>query len=190
MDAKREKKISKFLSLILRHKPETIGLELDSEGWALLSDILEKTDYKLHEIEQVVENNDKKRFTLEFPHPNWGPMRCLTGARIRANQGHSIDVDLKLEAQTPPDVLYHGTVGKFLGLIMKDGLKKMSRQHVHLSADLETASKVGTRRGSPIILEVDAKQMHEDGLEFFISDNGVWLSDSVPAKYLTVRGDA
>ena len=122
---------------------------------------------------ECVETNDKKRFSFDD-----------AGDLIRANQGHSVEVDLQLEEIQPPDVLYHGTVERFLASIMAEGLKKGKRHHVHLSKDTETAQKVGARRGKPVILQVDAGKMHGAGLKFFLSVNGVWLTDFVPAAFL------
>ncbi len=169
---------SKFFSLVLRHKPETIGLELDEEGWADIETLLELAAAHGQRIDRatldrVVETNDKKRFAISDD-----------GQRIRASQGHSVDVDLKMEPLTPPEQLFHGTVERFLALIHTDGLKKMSRQHVHLSADLETAAKVGGRRGKPVILIVNAGAMHAAGHAFYRSANGVWLTDHVPSDFI------
>ena len=180
MEPKRTKKISKFLSLILRHKPETIGLKLDENGWAKVKEILKSSqiDWKLQELQYVVDNNDKKRFELTTKgHELY----------IRACQGHSVQIDLELDEATPPNELYHGTVSKSLDSIMSDGLKKMNRQHVHLSADLETATKVGGRRGKAIILVVDSKKMYENDYKFYLSKNGVWLTDSVPSSYIRIK---
>ncbi|WP_164103530.1 RNA 2'-phosphotransferase [Candidatus Laterigemmans baculatus] len=171
---------SKFLSLVLRHKPEVIGMQLDPEGWLEIDVLLAKANQHGHSLtlellHEVVATNDKKRFSLSDD-----------GLRIRANQGHSIaTVDLNLELASPPDVLYHGTVEAFLGRIRKHGLLKRSRNHVHLSADEITATKVGSRRGKPIVLAVAAARMHAAGHEFYLSANGVWLTEAVPAEYLT-----
>ena len=171
------KRTSKLLSLVLRHKPETINVELDSQGWIDIDVLLEALAANNHKISrdqlsEVVRENDKQRFAIE-------------GNRIRANQGHSISVELGLREQPPPDVLYHGTATRFLDAILKEGLKRMNRQHVHLSADLTTASKVGVRHGKLVILEVDTHAMANDGHSFYISANGVWLTDHVPPDYLT-----
>jgi putative RNA 2'-phosphotransferase len=175
---KRTKQISKLMSLVLRHKPEHLGLVLDENGWVEVKPLLEAMqgiglDVDRQLLEQVVRDNDKQRFALSEDK-----------TRIRANQGHSIEVDVELEAKIPPVELYHGTVEKFLDLIRDSGLKKMSRQHVHMSADLETASKVGSRRGQPVILKIDAAKMADDGYVFFFSANGVWLTDRVPPNYI------
>lgn len=171
--------ISKFLAKHLRHAPEDLGLTLQPGGWVSVDDLLtvsERAGFNISydELIECVETNDKKRFSFDD-----------TGDRIRANQGHSVEVDLQLDEKEPPDVLYHGTVERFLGSIMAEGLKKGKRHHVHLSKDVETARKVGARRGKPIILQVDAGKMHHQGFKFYLSTNGVWLTDSVPADFLS-----
>jgi putative RNA 2'-phosphotransferase len=175
MNEKHKKTVSKFLSLILRHSPETIGLQLDQNGWADVDELMSKSSvhFTSEELEEVVETNDKQRFAFNADH-----------TKIRASQGHSIDIDLALQPQQPPEFLFHGTVAKFLEAIKKDGLQKMSRQHLHLSHDRQTAEKVGSRRGIPVILNISSGQMHRDGILFFLSDNGVWLTDHVPAQYI------
>lgn len=178
MDDKQIKNISKFLSLILRHSPETIGLQLDENGWADVTELITKAAahrqvFDMATLEMVVAGNDKQRFAFNEDH-----------TRIRANQGHSINVELNLVAQEPPEVLYHGTVAKFLQNIQQEGLLKMSRQHVHLSKERATAEKVGSRRGVPVILTVRSGQMFRDGISFYLSENGVWLTDAVPARYI------
>ncbi len=179
----KQKKIvstSKFLSLVLRHQPEAVGMSLDAEGWLEISELIANANKRgkklsLELLHEVVATNDKKRFSLSDD-----------GLRIRANQGHSVaNVDLQLPAKVPPETLYHGTVAAFIDRIRQDGLLKRSRNHVHLSADVETATKVGQRRGSPIILLVAASRMHQDGHKFYLSANGVWLADSVPPEYLS-----
>lgn len=176
--SKRIVEISKFLSLVLRHQPETIGITLDAEGWALVDELLEAAGRRgksitRQQLEEVVATNDKKRFSLS---PD--------GRRIRANQGHSIEVDLNLAPVEPPELLYHGTVERFLDSIRAQGLLRGNRRHVHLSGDEETASRVGQRRGRPIVLVVEAGRMHRDGHCFYRSANGVWLTDAVPPQYL------
>lgn len=171
-------KLSKFLSLVLRHQPKVIGIELDENGWTNVQQLIQKMNnygktINLKTLKEVVENNDKKRFAFDE-----------RGTRIRANQGHSIQIDLGYTAQEPPEILYHGTATRFLTSIYQTGLQKRNRHHVHLSADLDTASKVGKRHGKLVILEVIAKQMRQAGHEFFISENGVWLTDHVPVQYL------
>ncbi len=179
MNEKDKKRISKFLSLVLRHQPEYINLNLDQNGWADVLELQEKSKTKnihfsIEELREIVETNDKKRFSFS-----------KDASLIRANQGHSVKtIDLQLEAIKPPEVLYHGTVEKFIASIKATGLEKRNRQHVHLSADLETATKVGSRRGKPIILKIQAQKMHEEGFAFFLSANGVWLTDRVPKKFI------
>lgn len=171
-------KQSKFLSLILRHEPGKIGIALDEQGWVDVDVLLQAMARHHHrlsrgQLEEVVKNNDKQRFSLSED-----------GRRIRANQGHSTKVDLALPPQVPPETLYHGTVEKFLDAIFTDGLKKGQRHHVHLSPDITTATKVGQRRGKPVILEVASGDMLRAGHTFYISANGVWLTDHVPAQFL------
>ncbi len=169
------KKLSKFLSLILRHKPETIGIKLDKNGWANVSEILRGMKIDMATLEKVVVENDKQRFSFSEDK-----------TKIRANQGHSVKVDVELTEKIPPEILYHGTIEKNLKSIFAQGLLKMNRLHVHLSADIETAKKVASRRsGTTVIFEVAARQMYNDGYKFFQSENGVWLTDKVPPKYLT-----
>jgi len=171
------KKQSKFLSLILRHKPEEVGIKLDGSGWVVVKDLLDALKkygraMTKEQLDYIVENNDKKRFAYSED-----------GLRIRASQGHSIPVDLGYDEIVPPDFLYHGTGSGFLKEIYKKGLLKMKRQHVHLSEDIETAIRVGSRKGAPVILAISAKNMYRDGHRFYRSTNGVWLTDMVPAKY-------
>lgn len=171
-------RVSKFMSLVLRHKPEEINLSLDDNGWASINELIDKTresniPLTKELIEKVVATSDKQRFRLSEDK-----------MFIRANQGHSVNVDLDLQPQIPPDKLYHGTATRFLESIMNDGLVKKSRQHVHLSPNIETATKVGKRHGKPVILEVDAGKMARDGFTFYQSDNGVWLTESIPVSYL------
>jgi putative RNA 2'-phosphotransferase len=175
-------KISKFLSLVLRHAPETIRVTMDKNGWVGIQELIDNANtYKnLHLttdiIKKVVETNDKQRFILSDDEK-----------RIRANQGHSITVDLELESRTPPDVLYHGTAIRFLDSIRKDGIKSMGRQYVHLSRTEEIAITVGRRHGEPVVLYIDAKTMHEEGYKFYLSENKVWLVDKVPIKYIKIK---
>jgi putative RNA 2'-phosphotransferase len=171
-------KISKYLSKHLRHQPDRIGLKLAPGGWVAVDELLaacQKNHFPITraELNEVVTNNDKKRFSFDS-----------TGALIRANQGHSTEVDLQLEPVSPPDVLYHGTGHKAVDAILQTGLNKMSRHHVHLSADIATAKTVGARYGKPVVFIVDAAAMHEAGYTFYCSDNGVWLVDHVPPEYL------
>lgn len=180
MDEKRKTKISKFLSLILRHKPEAVGLQLDDNGWIAVDKLIKAcADYgkkfSLAELEEIVETNDKKRFSFDE-----------TGKKIRASQGHSLEVEIEFEEKTPPEILYHGTAEKNVGTIFADGLKKMSRHHVHLSADTETAKKVGTRYGKPVIFKIETKKMLAENFRFYVSANGVWLVENVPPKFLEI----
>jgi putative RNA 2'-phosphotransferase len=178
MDEKRKKKISKFLSLILRHKPEVVGLKLEKNGWVSVEKLIKAcADYgkkfTLAELKEVVETNDKKRFAFNDNE-----------TKIRASQGHSVEVEIEFEKQTPPKILYHGTAEKNVGIIFAEGLKKISRHHVHLSSDIETARKVGRRYGKPVIFQIDTVSMKAEGFEFYISANGVWLVEGVPPKFL------
>ncbi|WP_089917199.1 RNA 2'-phosphotransferase [Lentzea albida] len=171
MEDERMIHLSKRMSKALRHQPERVGLTLDAAGWVPVADLLSALGVSEADLREVVERNDKKRFTID-------------GDRIRANQGHSVEVELGLPVATPPDQLFHGTVAQYLDDIMRDGLRPMSRHDVHLSPDRETARRVGSRRGRPVILTVDAGKMHADGHEFRLSANGVWLTQHVPARYL------
>jgi putative RNA 2'-phosphotransferase len=171
--------VSKFLAKHLRHAPETLGLTLQPGGWVSVDDLLaacQRAGFAISydELIECVETNDKKRYSFDD-----------TGELIRANQGHTVDVDLQLEENEPPDVLFHGTVERFLASIMAEGLKRGKRHHVHLSKDVVTARKVGARRGKPVILQVDARTMYAQGFKFFLSANGVWLTESVPPAFLT-----
>ena len=181
MDARQIKKTSKFLSLILRHQPQTVGIKLDDAGWVdvdvLLQAVSEHNGPLSREaLEEVVVSNDKQRFAFSDD-----------GQRIRANQGHSVKIDLGYQAVQPPDVLYHGAPDKFVDAILKEGLKKMKRHHVHLHTDRETCLAVGQRRGRPVLLGIQAQAMFADGHEFFRSENGVWLTDHVPAQFIGVE---
>jgi putative RNA 2'-phosphotransferase len=174
----RAVKISKFLSLVLRHQPEKIGLSLDQSGWASTPELIESSrrsgfEFTFEELQNVVVGNDKKRFSLSED-----------GLRIRANQGHSIKVELGYAPTAPPEILYHGTAERFLASIEQQGLIKGTRHHVHLSADVDTATKVGRRHGKPVVLRIEAGRMRQDGFIFYLSVNGVWLTDRVPVHYL------
>jgi putative RNA 2'-phosphotransferase len=178
MDPKRLVRVSKFLSKYLRHEPEALGLTLEPGGWVGVADLLAGCaraglPVTRTELREVVVNNDKQRFAFDD-----------TGERIRANQGHSTDVDLQLEPVVPPDVLYHGTAEGTVAQILRDGLQRMARHHVHLSDTVPTARKVGSRHGKPVILVVAAAAMSRAGLAFYRSANGVWLTDTVPPQYL------
>ncbi|HEX8131530.1 MAG TPA: RNA 2'-phosphotransferase [Pyrinomonadaceae bacterium] len=173
-------RVSKFLSRVLRHQPARIGLELDDAGWVAVSDLLaacraHNFPITPEELAAVVRENDKRRFALSED-----------GTRIRASQGHSVRVELGYAPLAPPPVLYHGTTSHLLASIRERGLLKGRRHHVHLSTDAATAAKVGARRGRPHVIEVESGRMHADGYEFYRSDNGVWLTEHVPAKYLVL----
>jgi putative RNA 2'-phosphotransferase len=174
-----EKEISKFISLILRHKPETIGISLDEHGWADVDELIDGVS-KTHPLdmpllEKIVAENDKQRYSFNEDK-----------TLIRANQGHSIPVDVELEKKAPPDILWHGTGEKYVASIDRQGLIRKSRLYVHLSSDYDTAIKVGSRHGKPYVYQVDAKKMSDDGFDFFISVNGVWLTKTVPVEYLEI----
>jgi putative RNA 2'-phosphotransferase len=171
-------KLSKFMSLVLRHNPEEIGLALDENGWADVAELIARANLKgvrltRNDLLTIVETNDKKRFAFSED-----------GTRIRASQGHSIEVDLALSPIEPPARLFHGTASRFLESIRAQGLLRGKRQHVHLSPDELIATKVGQRHGKPVVLQVLAGQMHQAGRPFFRSANGVWLTEHVPAEYL------
>lgn len=180
MEEKRKIKISKFLSLVLRHKPEEVGLTLEENGWVKVADLIKACQirgksFTLDELREVVETNDKKRFAFDE-----------TGERIRASQGHSVEVEIEFEKTEPPAVLYHGTAEKNVSGIFAEGLKKMNRHHVHLSADRETARRVGIRYGKPVIFKIKTADMQKAGFEFYVSANGVWLVEKVPAEFLEI----
>jgi putative RNA 2'-phosphotransferase len=173
-------RVSKFISLVLRHDPGKIGLMLDENGWAGVDELLRqahKAGVNLDRptLEQVVAQNEKKRFAFS-----------ADGQKIRASQGHSIAVDLALQPVSPPDVLYHGTAERFHESIVEKGLIPGQRNHVHLSADTKTALMVGKRHGKPIIFIVKAREMEQAGFLFYLSENKVWLTDAVPTKYLVL----
>ncbi|QIE60866.1 RNA 2'-phosphotransferase [Rasiella rasia] len=179
MSEKQQTHISKFLSLVLRHKPETIGVQLDQNGWVDINELIEKSNkygikFNRETLNHIVATNSKKRFAINNKLD-----------KIRASQGHSIEIELGYTSQKPPRTLFHGTSEKSVQSILKKGLKRQNRQHVHLSSDIETAKKVGQRHGKPYIFKVFAEQMFNDNLEFFISENGVWLTENVPEKYLS-----
>jgi putative RNA 2'-phosphotransferase len=178
MDSARATRLSKFLSLHLRHRPEALNLTLAEGGWVGVEELLAAAarhgqPISRPELNELVTNSDKQRFAFD-----------AEGTRIRAQQGHSVPVDLGLVPVTPPAVLYHGTVPAALPAILRDGLKKMKRHHVHLSPDEETARRVGNRRGPAVLLAVDAARLHATGHVFYVSGNGVWLIDDVPPQYL------
>ncbi|MDR2095148.1 MAG: RNA 2'-phosphotransferase [Treponema sp.] len=171
--------ISKFLSLVLRHQPETIHLNMDNNGWVDIDELIHNAnEYKHMRLDkeilaEIVKTNDKQRFIIDNEKN-----------KIRANQGHSISIDLALEPQTPPDELFHGTAIRFLESIMENGIKPMSRQYVHLSRTVEIAENVGKRHGKPIVLYINSKAMYENGYKFYLSENKVWLVDYVPKEYI------
>jgi putative RNA 2'-phosphotransferase len=171
------KETSQFISLILRHKPEVIGISLDEHGWAnvdeLIAGISKTQDFDMETLEKIVATDEKKRYSFNEDK-----------TLVRANQGHSVKVDVELEKLEPPEYLYHGTGEKYKKSIDEQGLIPKSRLYVHLSSDTDTAVNVGKRHGTPIVYKVLSKQMHDDGFEFFRSVNGVWLTKAVPAKYL------
>lgn len=178
LSEKETTRISKFLSLVLRHKPETIGIALDDNGWTDVAILLNKmsesgTPISMDVLRHIVDTNPKKRFAFSD-----------TCDRIRANQGHSVDIELGYQTQLPPEILFHGTGVNSVEAILSSGLQKMQRHHVHLSTDIDTAKNVGQRHGKPAIFKVLAEQMYKDGFAFYMSDNGVWLTGEVPAKYL------
>lgn len=169
---------SKLLSLILRHEPQLVGLTLGEGGWVRVDELLARCaqankPISLEMLHEVVATSDKKRFALSED-----------GLFIRANQGHSVEVDLGLSASTPPERLYHGTASRYLEAILAQGLQRQARHHVHLTSRLDVAISVGQRHGQPVVLEVDSWQMHLDGYQFFQSDNGVWLVEAVGVRYM------
>lgn len=166
------------MSLILRHQPGVIGVELDKNGWLDVDQLIQGINKKglqfdFEQLQVVVAENNKQRFAFNEDQ-----------TKIRANQGHSVKVDVEQKSSTPPETLYHGTVGQFVDAIKTNGLIPKTRLHVHLSADVATAQNVGSRRGKPVILEIDTKAMTEDGHIFYLSENGVWLAESVPPQYI------
>ncbi len=172
-----EQDVSKFIALILRHKPEAIGISLDEHGWANVNDLIEGISkaypLSLEQLENIVSTDNKQRYSFNEDH-----------TLIRANQGHSVPVDVELPKKDPPPVLYHGTGEKYVSSIMQNGLIPKSRLYVHLSADIQTAEIVGKRHGRPVVFVVDSKSMNSDGYDFFLSVNGVWLTKTVPVRYL------
>ena len=181
---KRMKNTSKFISMILRHKPEVIGITLDEHGWADVQELISGVNSSgghsldMEMLEEIVRTDEKQRYSFNED-------RTL----IRANQGHSIPVDVELEEKLPPDVLFHGTGEKYVLSINQQGLIPKSRLYVHISSDIETARKVGSRHGRPVVYRIDCRKMTEDGFRFFLSVNGVWLTKSVPPEYLRMITD-
>lgn len=171
-------KLSVFLSLVLRHKPDVVKINLDEHGWANVEELIagiNNTGRKINMevLEEIVKTDNKQRYSFNEDK-----------TLIRANQGHSIPVDVELKEQEPPDFLYHGTADRFIKAITTEGLKPMSRLYVHLSKDIETANKVGKRHGKQVILKVYSGQMYQDGIKFYLSENGVWLTENVDVKYI------
>lgn len=177
-------KTSRFLSLVLRHKPEVIGIELDKNGWADVQSLINGVnrtgkyflDMKI--LDEIVRNDEKGRYSFSTDKK-----------KIRANQGHSIKVDVELKKCKPPEYLYHGTAEKYVETINSEGLKPKRRLYVHLSVDAETAEKVGSRHGKPFIYRILSGEMHRQGYEFYISENGVWLADFIPKNFIEAEYD-
>lgn len=181
MDEKARAKLSKFLSMVLRHRPGIIGIQLDRHGWTAVDTLLSQCQahgrgMSRPMLDEIVQTSPKQRFALSDD-----------GLRIRANQEHSVDVELGLEAAAPPEVLFHGTVADRLQSIRSCGVQRMKRHHMHLSPDIETARLVGERRGRPVVLRVRAGMMHRDGYSFYLSANGVWLTELVPPRYINLQ---
>lgn len=171
-------KLSKFISLILRHQPDTVGLTLDEHGWADVQELITGINKSnrvidMDTLERIVAEDDKKRYSFNEDF-----------TKIRANQGHSVKVDVELKECEPPNTLFHGTAERFVSSIKAEGLKPKSRLYVHLSADEAIAIKVGSRHGMPRVLVIDAAKMYADGFKFYLSDNGVWLTEFIPVEYL------
>ena len=172
---------SKFISLILRHKPEVIGIALDEHGWADVDELIRGVS-RTHNLdrallEEIVRTDEKGRYSFNE-----------NGTKIRANQGHSIAVDVQLKEEVPPEILWHGSAEKYESSIDLEGLKPQTRLYVHLSSDEETAKKVGSRHGKPVIYQVKSGQMYRDGYVFYLSENHIWLTKQVPASYLEKQG--
>ena len=176
MDKSREKEISKRLSYVLRHQPDAIGIQLDNQGWTNIELLIDIMQITLSELKYVVDNNTKQRFSISDDEK-----------RIRANQGHSVKINLDLVPQKPPSILYHGTTLKHYEKIKKEGLLKMKRNHVHLSDQIETAKQVGARHGKPIILVIDCEEMIRHNINFYLSENGVWLTEFVAPEFIVLH---
>lgn len=175
-------KLGKFLSLVLRHNPDAAGISLDEHGWADVQELLAGVrrsgrQINMETLERIVRENNKQRYSFNTDH-----------TKIRANQGHSLQVDVELTAVQPPRYLYHGTAARFLPAIQQEGIKKMSRQYVHLSGDFQTALVVGRRHGSPVVITINAEAMAHDGVAFYLSENGVWLCEYVAPVYFSTKG--
>lgn len=184
IDEKSVRRISKFLSLVLRHQPDKIGIQLDKAGWVeieVLLEALRRSGQKISRdlLEHVVGTNDKQRFTIDE-----------SGQRIRATQGHSVEVELGYEPANPPAILIHGTPETAVSAIRESGLQKMQRHHVHLHCDTSTASAVGARRGTPVLLKVKAQEMAKEGFVFYVTANQVWLTDHVPPRFIEFPDDS
>ncbi|MEU8824843.1 RNA 2'-phosphotransferase [Streptomyces sp. NPDC048636] len=180
MNPQRSVRLSKYLARHLRHAPERIGITLDAQGWVSVEELMAAAahhgfPFSRAELEAVVADNDKQRYTIEAD-------------RIRANQGHSVPVDLALPPAVPPAFLFHGTGARNVSVIRREGLRPMTRHAVHLSPDRATATRVGARRGTPVVLTVDAAAMHRAGHGFQVSANGVWLTAAVPTAFLRFPG--
>lgn len=174
-------RVSIFISLVLRHKPDAAGIKLDEHGWANVDELISGINetgrvITMEMLEEIVATDSKKRYSFSDDK-----------TLIRANQGHSVPVDVELKEQEPPEFLYHGTTDKFLESISENGIKHMSRLYVHLSSNIETAIKVGKRHGNPIVLKVRSGDMAKDGIKFYLSENGVWLTKYVDSKYVTLE---
>ncbi len=174
----RDVPLSRFISLVLRHDPSAAGISLDGHGWADVAALVagvRQTGRTIdtETLERIVREDSKQRYSFSADH-----------MKIRANQGHSIPVDVELSAQTPPDTLYHGTAERFLDSIRREGITRQQRQHVHLSAGFKTAVEVGARHGKAAVLPIDAAAMARDGVTFYLSENGVWLCGAVPWRYV------
>lgn len=175
-------KLGRFLSLVLRHDPDAAGISLDEHGWADVQELLNGVrrsgrQINLETLERIVRENNKQRYSFNADH-----------TKIRANQGHSLQVDVELTAVKPPRYLYHGTASRFLPAIQREGIKKMSRQYVHLSGNFQTAVEVGRRHGSPVVITISAEAMAHDGVTFYLSENGVWLCEYVAPEYFFTEG--
>ena len=183
LNRKDEIHLGKFLSKVLRHTPELIGIKLDEQGWTDVDELLAKMhtfgkSVSREDLQQIVANNNKKRYAFNEDQ-----------SRIRASQGHSVEVELGYSPTKPPEFLYHGTAQRFISSILQLGLQKQKRHHVHLSADTETASKVGIRHGKLVMLTIRSAEMYQAGFEFFLSKNGVWLTEVVPAEFIDAGKD-
>ena len=184
-ESKQQIRLSRFLSFVLRHKPETIDITLDRNGWANVDTLIKAVNRSGRHLidrdilDEIVSTDDKQRYAFSCDKK-----------LIRASQGHSIDVDLELKSLEPPEILYHGTAAQFVALIKREGLKPRKRQYVHLSSDVKTAISVGSRHGYPVVLTIPAQQMYETGQPFYLSENNVWLTTHVSSEFLQVTDHA